>query len=357
MKVALIARSTLYEVRGGITIQVVETARYLQRLGVDATIHLANEKINYQEYDLLHFFDVIRPANILYHIERSNKPFVITPILINYSEYDKRYRRGVSGFIFRLFSADTNEYLKTILRWILRKDSLQSKKYLWKGQRRSIKYILKRAAMVLPNSEKEYRQLENLYHIRKPYSVIPNGIDSTLFHSDDLPEKDTKLVICAARIEGIKNQLNLIKGLANSEFRLVLIGSPAPNQKKYFQRCKEIAGSNVEFVGQLSHEQLVNYYKKAKVHVLPSWFETCGLSSLEAAALGCNIVITNKGFTREYFGDDAFYCDPGDPQSILDAIKQASEKPFQKKLQDSIFNNFTWEKAATKTIEAYKKIL
>jgi len=38
-------------------------------------------------------------------------------------------------------------------------------------------------------------------------------------------------VLCIARIEGIKNQLNLIKALNDTEFNVLLIGSHAPNQK------------------------------------------------------------------------------------------------------------------------------
>ncbi|MBK7308934.1 MAG: glycosyltransferase [Chitinophagaceae bacterium] len=57
---------------------------------------------------------------------------------------------------------------------------------------------------------------------------------------------------------------------------------------------KEAAG-NIVFAGRLTQTALANYYARARVHVLPSWFETCGLSSLEAAAMGCNIVITARG--------------------------------------------------------------
>lgn len=357
MKIAFIARSTLYNVHGGITVQVTETAKHLRNLGIDVIIHAANDKINYNDYNLLHFFDIIRPANILYHIKKSNKPFVITPILIDYSVYDKHYRKGISGSIFRLFSSDTNEYIKTISRWLLRKDDLPSKNYLWKGQKKSVQYIFEKAEMILPNSHLEYAQLAKLYQRENNYYVIPNGINEKLFVPNNSVPKKENLIICAARIEGIKNQLNLIKALNHTEFRLLVIGEAAPNQKNYFHYCKKIAAPNIEFTGHISQEELKNIYQKSKVHVLPSWFETCGLSSLEAAVMGCNIVITDKGYTREYFGEDAFYCDPGDPQSIYRAVKKAAESHVQKNLREKILNNFTWTITATKTLEAYKKIL
>jgi glycosyltransferase involved in cell wall biosynthesis len=163
-------------------------------------------------------------------------------------------------------------------------------------------------------------------------------------------------VLCVARIEGIKNQLNLIKALNNTRFHLLIIGSHAPNQASYYHHCRSIAAKNVDFIDHIPVEMLLTWYQRAKVHVLPSWFETTGLSSVEAAAMGCNIVITDKGDTREYFGDDAFYCDPSEPKSILEAIEKASLGPFNENLRKKILKYYTWEQAAIQTLKAYKTI-
>src|SRR5690242_17364914 len=117
MKIAFIARSTLYKVHGGDTIQIVETAKYLKNLGLSVSIFLTDEKINYEQFDLLHFFNITRPSDILFHIKKSKKRFVLSPILVDHSGYDKYYRKGISGFILKKFPASANEYLKTIFRW------------------------------------------------------------------------------------------------------------------------------------------------------------------------------------------------------------------------------------------------
>jgi len=357
MRIAFIARSTLYKVHGGITVQVLETAKHLRELGIEVVVHLADEKIDYDEFDLLHFFDITRPANILYHTRKTRKPFVLSPVLIDYSEYDKKHRRGISGFIFRRFKADNNEYIKAVSRWLLAKDKLQSKNYLWKGHGSSIRAILRDVKMILPNSGQEYDQLNSIYALDKPYTVVPNGVDEKVFTPCKTTLKDDKLVVCAARIEGIKNQLNLIRALNNTGFRLLLIGDATPNQKGYYQQCRQVAGDNIKFIERISQEELISYYREAKVHVLPSWFETCGLSSLEAGAMGCNVVVTDKGYTREYFGEQAFYCDPGRVESIYRAVQRAAESPLQEDLQAKILSDFTWQQAAKQTLAAYKKVL
>jgi len=357
MRIAFITRSTLYTVPGGDSQQVLQTARMLKAMGTEVDIKLANEKISYEKYDLLHFFNIIRPADMLVHIKRSNKPFIVSTILIDYSVYDKQQRRGVAGKVFRLLPAANTEYIKTLYRCLLKRDSLVSIDYLWKGQRRSIKEILSKATCVLVQAKEEYNELVNLYHTSPPFTIIKNGVDTNLFVPADPIKKDNNLVLCVARIEGLKNQYSLIQALNNTSYKLILIGDAAPNQKKYYQECKKIAASNISFIPHLPQQQLVNYYAAAKVHVLPSWFEVCGLSSLEAAAMGCRLVITGNGYASSYFGDAALYCDPAQPANIREAVKNAMASADNSNLQKKILQNYTWQKTAEQTMSVYKKYI
>jgi len=356
MKVALITRSTLYSVPGGDTVQVRETARNLGDLGVSAEIKLSDENIDYAHYDLLHFFNLARPADILFHSKKAQKPFVVSTILCNYSEYDKHHRKGI-GSLFSFLPADRIEYLKTIGRWLKGNDRLASKEYLWKGQRRSIIGILKNAGMILPNSLSEYKRIACTYPCNVNYTIVPNGVDTHLFQRNHFMGRNDKMVLCVARIEGIKNQLNLIKALNDTSFKLYLIGSYAPNQKAYYNECRSVASSNITFIDHVPQIELIKYYQQAKVHVLPSWFETTGLSSLEAAVMGCNIVITDKGDTKEYFGTNAFYCNPGEQQSILAAVEKASNSGYNEDLHDMILKKYTWRQAAKQTYNAYQQTI
>jgi len=356
MNVAIIARSTLYSVPGGDTVQAVQTAKQLNILGVNTTIKLSNEDIAYKQYDLLHFFNLIRPADILHHSEKADKPFVVSTILVDYSEYDKYYRKGV-GTIFNYLSGNTIEYLKTMARWALGRDHLATKAYIWKGQRKSIMTILARANQILPNSLSECRRVNTAYPSSVRYTIVPNGIDPELFQYNEGVKKDAELVLCVARIEGIKNQLNLIKALNGTRFKLILIGAHSPNQKGYYNECRAIAAANITFIDHIQQQELLQYYAQAKVHILPSWFETTGLSSVEAAVMGCNIVITAKGDTREYFAEGAFYCDPASPQSILAEVEKASTATTNTALREKILEKYTWPQAAKQTLKAYQLAL
>jgi glycosyltransferase involved in cell wall biosynthesis len=73
--------------------------------------------------------------------------------------------------------------------------------------------------------------------------------------------------------------------------------------------------------------------------------------------MGCGVVITDKGDTREYFGEDAVYCNPASPASIREAIEKAAAAGPSESLQSRIFSQYTWLQTAEKTLEAYREVV
>lgn len=358
MRVLFISRATMYKGFGGDSVQLLSTAKYLRNQGVDVDIRLCNEKIDYSPYDLIHIFNVIRPADTLAHVRKSGKPYVLSTIFLDYDNYEKKHREGLLKWMNRFLSKSRTEYIKAIGRFIKNGEKVASPEYLWLGHKKSIQKLAKGASLLLPNSHSEYIRLRDFIGFDKEYRVVYNGIDHHQHaqYNNDIP-KENDLVICAARIEGNKNQYNLIRALNNKEFRLKIIGKPAPNHLKYYEACRSIAASNVEFLGFVEEEELIRNFQRARVHILPSYCETCGLSSLEAAYHQCSLVITDGGDTGEYFQDQAFYCDPDDPVSILDAVRNASKTDYSKELYNKTKNELTWEYAAWQTLNAYKEVL
>ncbi|MCC6372118.1 MAG: glycosyltransferase family 4 protein [Bacteroidia bacterium] len=354
MKVLMLARPDLYKVRGGDTIQINETASGLTRLGVEGDL-IINRGIDYRKYDLIHFFNIIDPEDILGHVKKSKLPYVVSTIYVDYREFDKLHRNDLLGLLSKVLPRDSIEYFKTLAKYLLKNENVSTVDFFLKGHRKSIQYILRNAAMLLPNSHNEYQRLKADYGTQQKYKVVPNAINPFLFKPNNSIERD--IVLCVARMEGRKNQLNVIKALSNTNYKVVFIGAASTNQKKYVKACKEAAGPNIQFIDVMSQHDLIAYYNRARVHVLASWFETTGLSNLEAGAMGCNLVIGNRGDVREYFGEHAYYCEPGSPESIKAAVDKAWQAPKNDVIQKQIFNNFTWDAAAKVTLQAYKEVL
>jgi len=360
MNILYILRASSHAVKGGDTIQAYKTAEALRLLGINIDIRLCNEKnIAYRKYHLIHFFNIIRPADILLHLKKSQLPYVVSTIFVDYTAYEQQ-DKSLKGRFLNLFNRETKEYLKAIARMLLNGERIGSLQYLLLGQKKSIQHILKNAAALLPNSESEYQRLVKAYGIEKTYQVVCNSADTELFNCDEtmINNKENNMVLCVARVEGRKNQLNLIKALNNTNFKLYLIGNPAPNHLAYYEACKLAASENVHFISELSQTELSSYYQKAKVHVLPSWFETTGLSSLEALFSGCSLVLTKYGDTLAYFPEGPnFYCDPASPLSIRNAIeKAAANRPSTAYIQ-SARETYNWQNTATQTLLTYKKAI
>jgi glycosyltransferase involved in cell wall biosynthesis len=356
MKVALISRSSLFKVKGGDTTQISKTSDELNKLGVQTDIKLANENINYQDYDLLHFFNLIRPADHLYHIRKSGKPYVLSTIYLDYTEFDRKGRSFFYRNLFRTLGKHPSELLKNCYRYYKNQDELVTYSYL-KGHLKAMKLVARDAALMLPNSHTEYERVLNDIGIEKDYVVVPNGIDPGIFGKipAGIPRKGT--VCCVGQIYGMKNQLKLIKACSELKVPLKLIGKSPPNHKKYYRQCHQIKNSTAEFVEFMPQTELLKFYAESRVHALPSWFETTGLSSLEAGAMGCNLVVGEGGDTREYFDGYASFCDAADLKSIRLALEEALDKPTTSELADVIREKYTWRKAAERTLEAYEKAL
>lgn len=364
MRVLFQSRKTLFSVPGGDTTQILQTAKYLEKLGIKVDISTELEP-DVKNYDIVHVFNLMRGQETYLQVlnaKSQGKPVALSTIYGLYTEYEKKASGGIRQLLANRLSPYQIEYLKVLARAIKNKELHKGTiRVLQKGFYKVLKEICNMVDIFLPNSESEMQRVAREFHLKNyNYIAVPNAVDLEIFDYEkvdvdkSIEEKFKDCILCVARIEGRKSQLNLVKAVKNLPYKLVLIGKPAPNHIKYYEKVRKEAGKNVIFLGQIPHEKLAQYYKIAKVHALISWMETPGLSSLEAAAMKCNLVITKKGDTYDYFKDYAFYCEPDDVESIRNAIFRAYNSPFNENLYSLIKKEYTWEKTAEKTLIGYE---
>jgi len=366
MKVLFQTRTNLFEAPGGDMVQMLKTKEFLEKTGIQVDISLDFEP-NLKGYDLVHLFNLMEPQDIylqLKNAQRQNKKVVLSTIYGLYTEFERKARGGIFQKVANFLSPYQIVYIKTLVKHYkekrMHKGVLQM---LYKGHYGLMKEIVDNTSVFLPNSDSEMKRVATEFKLKNPkYVSIPNAIDKSVFtDSDDnqtnpfLKHKDC--ILCAARIEGRKSTLNLVRAVKNTKYQLVLVGKESQNQKEYVNQVHLEASKNVTFLGAISHEELKKLYQVCKVHALVSWMETPGLSSLEAAAMGKNIVVTTKGDTYDYFEDYAFYCEPDDIESIKKAITKAYDGPVNPKLKQKILEKYTWEQTAIETLKAYELAL
>lgn len=349
MKILFVARSTLFDQMGGDTIQIEETAKELRKLGHQVDILTQKTKAD-SDYDLIHLFNLIRPAQFLPFIKWA-KPIVITAIYVDYSEFERKHGSGFRKFLVRAFGKFGVEYFKVIGRWLKGGDSYPGIAYLLRGHKKSIQKILKSSSHLICASKQEQLAIHKDFGINLPSSIVQLGSEHiSSMNTDDKNQG----ISCVARIEGLKNQLNLIKALNDLQLPLSLIGNAAKNQANYFQLCKREAQANISFKGQLTKEEVQNVLSKSSVHAMVSYYETTGLSTIEALKLGNQVVISDRGGQKEIFGEHAFYADPEDTASIKAAIQKGLNSNSDHK--EWLANNFSWRKAAHEISDIYQRL-
>lgn len=367
MKVLFQTRTNLYDAPGGDLVQMLKTKEFLEKLGVQVDISLDFEP-DLKGYDLVHLFNLMEPQDIylqMINAKKQHKKIALSTIYGLYTEFERKARGGLFQKVANVLSPYQIGYIKIIVKHYSEKRFHKGVfKMLYKGYYGLMKEIVDNTSVFLPNSVSEMNRVAREFKLKNPHFYnIPNAIDKKVF-SDVMPsdlsnkfEKYKDCIVCAARIEGRKATLNLVKAVKGTEYTLVLVGKESQNQKKYVEEVHREAGANVVFLGPIPHDDLRDLYKVAKVHALVSWMETPGLSSLEAAAMECNIVVTPKGDTYDYFGDYAFYCEPDDVNSIRQAIDKAYKTPFNPELKQKVLENYIWEKTAEETYKGYKDLL
>ncbi|MFK4424572.1 glycosyltransferase [Bacillus sp. RC51] len=368
MKILMQSRINLFTSSGGDTIQLLKTKEYLEKKGISVDVSVELEP-DLTDYDLVHLFNLTRVQETYIQImnaKKQNKPIILSTVYWPSHEFEKIGQTGIRGLISSLLSVNQIESLKAIYKYVFKNERNKGTRYLMTHSFNAMqREILKASDWFLPNSRLEMEQIEQVLNFKtEKYTVVPNAIDREKVLSaleEDVTEFDEfrDYILCVGRIETRKNQENLIRALECTDYKVLFVGKVAPSHQGYGTNVmKKIEENpNYKYIDSISNDMLYQLYKKCKVHVLVSWFETPGLVSLEAASMGCNVVVSDRGTTKDYFKDYAFYCAPNDIESIKEAIERAYAYQYKTDFREYILENYTWEKTAERTLEGYQKVL
>lgn len=154
-----------------------------------------------------------------------------------------------------------------------------------------------------------------------------------------------------------KNVKRLIDASVKYDFQLVLAGGIHFDHEKSILESWIRNKPNVKYLGYVSEEEKIALYQSAKVFALPSTNEGVGLVALEAAAYGCDVVITSLGGPKEYYADLAEVVNPYDVDSIGRGVASMLKgKTFQPMLAKRIQTLYSDEMVARKLIQVYTKL-
>jgi len=207
--------------------------------------------------------------------------------------------------------------------------------------------LLIRANLVLPNSDSESARLQQYFRCRADHRwrVIHNGIWQERWTVESRGRlSGAPKIACVARLEPQKNQLRLVEAVSRiPRARLILVGPPGePRYSAAVERAlAALLPRRGRWIAGLPPSGVRDVLRDVDVHVLPSFRETPGLASLEAAAAGCSVVVTREGSAEEYFGSLATYVDPRSVDGIARGIVEAMQSRSQPTLSQHI-RQYDW---------------
>jgi glycosyltransferase involved in cell wall biosynthesis len=234
-----------------------------------------------------------------------------------------------------------------------------------------------RATRVLVDSDATVRDLgrwlprlsarsERVYlGVDQSFAPVPQTRIDEFRHSARLP---ARYVLHVGTNKPHKNLPTLLKAWSTLErglregVALVLAGPRDRGDHGDSRLCQalDITASVIHY-GPVAERDLRALYQGAEVFVFPSLYEGFGLPVLEAMAMGTPVACSDRSSLPEVAGDAALLFDPDRPEGIAHAIERLlADAQLRQDLATrglARAREFTWERTARATLQAYRRAL
>lgn len=204
-------------------------------------------------------------------------------------------------------------------------------------------------------------------------AVGPVGVDMDVFRPLPLDKEQGLVVTTASADVPLKGLRYLIEAVAIlrstgslKDLHLVVMGPT--KQESPVQRLVERLGlgDRIRFVGKVSTTEMVQYYSKCQVAVVPSLYEGFSLPSIEAMACGAPLVVTDGGALPEVVdsegSESALVVRAGDAEALARAIGRLLDNPeigvkLSKNALIHVRNNYSWRRSAESALKMYQRAI
>jgi len=216
------------------------------------------------------------------------------------------------------------------------------------------KKMLSCADEIASSSEQVIKDAEKFlnYKIdRKKINIIRQGIDLSRFKPKNIVNNDNNL-LCVARIQKIKRIENIIEAIpivkkTFPNVKLKIIGKVI--DQNYFAYLNELISKlecekQVDFVGPIPYDEIVNSYNTSKIFISTSTGEGLSNVTFEAMACGKPVIVTKSGARTELVEDgvNGFHVEQNQPKVLAQKIiNLLNNKDYYEKIGN----------AARKTVE------
>ncbi len=225
----------------------------------------------------------------------------------------------------------------------------------------SVRPVFESARLVLANSGGVGQRARDLG--AREVRVVHLGADVP----EHLPRRDPHTVVTIGHLVGRKRHADVIRALWTLRDRLplrYLVIGDGPEREQLERLAAELA-VDVEFTGQLPHEQALERARACAVMALPSTDEAFGVAYIEAMAarvpaIGCRGEPGPEEIAR--CGEGIRLVPPGDVELLAAELEAILSEPaylaaLGERAQRTVAEHFTWESCGRATVAAYQDAL
>lgn len=204
-------------------------------------------------------------------------------------------------------------------------------------------------------------------------AVGPVGVDMDVFRPLPLDKEQGLVVTTASADVPLKGLRYLIEAVAIlrstgslKDLHLVVMG-PTKQESPVQRLVQRLGlGDRIRFVGKVSTTEMVQYYSKCQVAVVPSLYEGFSLPSIEAMACGAPLVVTDGGALPEVVdsegSESALVVRAGDAEALAQAIGRLLDNPeigvkLSKNALIHVRNNYSWRRSAESALQMYQRAI
>lgn len=244
--------------------------------------------------------------------------------------------------------------------------------------------LVQEADSVIATSQNDAEYLSTLYDCpQEKIAVLMPGVNLSVFKPKNKQEAknvikadpDHEIILFVGRIEplkGIDIIIYAIKILLERNPRgkvclWIVGGNSSEEQDKWSAELKKLERirkilkiqTAVKFVGRKHQRELLNYYNAAKIVVMPSHYESFGMTALEAMACGIPVITTDVMGVSDLFDKKhhALITSANNPLLLAEKMTQLlnDHEIYEKasKLVYSKVQDLSWESVAKKYIRIF----
>lgn len=360
LKVLLQARQDGLTKFGGDTYQFMKYRESAKVHGCEIVL-TTNPRPDLNGYDVYHVNNLDVPGILYAQMKRARKrgvPVALMPIHHRRSDV-WRYYRWLASTRWR-YLPFRSKRLKELSKEILQRQWTLPLTTPWfKGVEYMQRFCIDSASAVMLNAKGEGEAVaQELGVALRNTIVVPNGVESledierSKFTLPPLPEEYGVVV---GRIEPRKNQLAVLDVRREFGIPVVFVGALNKAYGWYANRFRqEIRRTGCHWVGAVEPEIVKAIVRRAKVSVLPSWFEVVAYGSIDAFAAGTRVVTTERGYLTEYLRDAVSYCKPESPESIVKCVAHEMARAPDPEEHARFASEFTWNLSAKQLVKGYE---